>query len=139
MNYRRFKTELGTYMKRVNKKQARLQYTLGYTVLIAAENPDAVIPYARYARLQGTQSMVERFAPREKYETREKRFNALVESFEQHMCGGDTKRYAFFYVPVYHIDSADMWIIGERFSDTRYMAGFKEWTLDGLKTEGVTV
>lgn len=53
--------------------------------------------------------------------------------------GGDTKPYAFFYMPIHYIESAGMWKIMENFSDTRYMAGFKEWTLDGLKEKGATV
>lgn len=138
MYHMRFKTEANTRMKRVDKKEARKWYALGYTVLIATENPAAPIPYARYARLQGTKSMVKTFAPAEKRETREKRFNELVNGFERHMCGGDTKPYAFFYMPIHYIESAGIWDIREGFSDTKYMAGFKEWTLDGLKEEGAT-
>jgi len=42
-------------------------------------------------------------------------------------------------MPIHYIESAGMWKIMENFSDTRYMAGFKEWTLDGLKEKGATV
>ena len=130
MYHRRFKTEANTRMKRVDKKEARKWYALGHTVLIASENLDEPILYARCARLQGTRSTVETFAPGEKYEIREKRFDELVKGFERHMCGGDTKPYAFFYMPIHYIESAGMWDVRESFSDTRYLAGFKEWTLD---------
>lgn len=74
----------------------------------------------------------------EKYDVRAKRFNNLVKSFERCMCRNDTNRYAFFHVPVHYLKYPGMWDIRESFTDTRYMAGFKEWTLDGLKEEGET-
>ncbi len=138
MKWQRFKTDAGVYMWRVDKREARRLYAHGYTVLIGNDLFHRVVTNETHMRLQGTRSTVETFAPAEKYDVRAKRFNNLVKSFERCMCRNDTNRYAFFHVPVHYLKYPGMWDIRESFTDTRYMAGFKEWTLDGLKEEGKT-
>lgn len=132
MYHRRFETELGTHMVRVDKKKARFLYAHCNTLLIAAENPGALIPHARYARLQGDKEARNKPGYYTTMNERELLFDKLVETFEKSMCG-DTQRYAFFYAPTQYIRCAGMWDLRTGWDDIRYMAGFKEWTLDGLK------
>lgn len=119
-----FRTDLGATLERVDKRVARRWYESGHTLLIAAENPDTSLKNIRFARLEGGQAVS---------------FDQLVESFERNMCGGDTKRYAFFYAPTSYVHSLGTRVVSDDWDATTYMRGVDEWTLDGLKTEGVTV
>lgn len=55
------------------------------------------------------------------------------------MCGGATKRYAFFYAPTLYVHSLGTRIVSDDWDATTYMRGVDEWTLDGLEEKGATV
>ena len=116
-----FRTDLGATLERVDKRVARRWYKSGHTLLIAAENPDASLKNIRFARLEGGQAVS---------------FDQLVESFERNMCGGNAKRYAFFYAPTSYKHSLGTRVVSDDWDATTYMRGVDEWTLDELKEEG---
>ncbi len=73
-------TELGTYMKTLRIRGA-LQYTLGYTVLLAAENPGGYPACTLCALGKWDVKHGKKICPREKYETREKVLTRFCRKF----------------------------------------------------------